>query len=143
LRSLVAGRDIEGVDLVGPQGRRELDALISGSLFVVVPSEWLENSPMSILESFAHGRAVLASNVGGIPELIADGAGLLFEPGNVEDLSSKMALLLADSELRNALGSRGRARLQTHYAPEAHCAALGQAFHRALDGVQQASPVAA
>jgi glycosyltransferase involved in cell wall biosynthesis len=68
----------------------ELQKLILESSFVVVPSEWFENNPMTIIESFTLGKPVIASAIGGIPELVTTGTGLVFEPGNVKDLIDKI-----------------------------------------------------
>ncbi len=58
---------------------------------LVVPSIWYENSPLVIQEAFATKTTVIASRIGGIPELIEDGVnGILFEPGNVDDLCTKL-----------------------------------------------------
>ena len=55
--------------------------------FCVVPSEWYENNPMSILESFAAGTAVIGANIGGIPELVQPNTtGLLFTPSSGDSL---------------------------------------------------------
>lgn len=63
----------------------------------VVPSIWGENAPLTVLESFAAGVPVIASRIGGLPEMIRDGAdGLLFEPGNAGELSSSLSRLAAD-----------------------------------------------
>ncbi|MFH0973050.1 MAG: glycosyltransferase family 4 protein [Patescibacteria group bacterium] len=73
----------------------ELQKIIREAMFVVVPSIWYENCPLSILESFALGKSVIASKIGGIPELIKHSeTGLLFEPGNAKDLANKIECLL-------------------------------------------------
>jgi glycosyltransferase involved in cell wall biosynthesis len=70
----------------------DLENLIKGSSFVVVPSEWYENNPMTIIESFSLGKPVIGANIGGIPELIINGNGFLFESKNISDLVSKIHL---------------------------------------------------
>jgi glycosyltransferase involved in cell wall biosynthesis len=71
---------------------------------LVVPSAWYENSPNVILEAFAHRTPVLASNLGGMKELIKDGQnGLLFEPGNPEDLAVKITCLINNPDLLDVL----------------------------------------
>lgn len=78
----------------------ELRTIIKNSLFVIVPSELYENYPYSIMESMAFGKPVIASNIGGIPELVFDGqTGLLFEKGNVVSLINKIKYLLANRDL--------------------------------------------
>lgn len=67
---------------------------------LVVPSIWYENSPLVIQEAFATKTPVIASNVGGIPELIKDGInGFLFEPNNSEDLYRKINLIIENPNL--------------------------------------------
>ena len=67
---------------------------------LVVPSLWLENSPLVIHEAFAAGVPVVGSNLGGIPDLVRhDQNGLLFEPGNWQSLAHELRRLLADPDL--------------------------------------------
>ena len=77
-------------------GERLAD-LFRNCAFTVLPSEWYENASMSVLESFAYGKPVLASDIGGNPELVVEGeAGRLFPPGNAERLA-KVALEMWES----------------------------------------------
>lgn len=79
------------VELVGPKYGEELKKMIRGAKAVIAPSIWPENMPLNILETMFLGRPVIASNIGGIPEVIKDGkTGFLFEPGNVDDLILKI-----------------------------------------------------
>lgn len=90
LRKLAAecGAD---VDFAGYQSGTRLHTLIAQSRAVVLPSEWYENAPMSILESYALGKPVIGANIGGIPEMIEPGAtGWLFESGNRRALAEVM-----------------------------------------------------
>jgi glycosyltransferase involved in cell wall biosynthesis len=67
---------------------------------------------MVLLEALAHGRAVVATPVGGIPSLVEDGVtGLLVPPGDAQALRAAIERLLADRELRRKLGETGRARV--------------------------------
>ena len=62
------------------------------SLAVVLPSEWYENAPMSVLESYALGKPLIGSDIGGIPELVKhDETGSLFPPGDVGRLAATLA----------------------------------------------------
>lgn len=67
----------------------------------IIPSEWYENMPYSMLEAFGYGLPVIGSNLGGIPERIVDGHnGFLFEAGNVESLKAALQRLeQSDSEV--------------------------------------------
>lgn len=65
--------------------------LLDKAKAVLVPSEWYENCPYSILEAMARSRIVIASRIGGLPELVEDGiTGYLFTPQNSDDLSEKI-----------------------------------------------------
>lgn len=85
MRRIGGNSRVEALGYVGGQTLRDL---ISHAKAVVVPSEWYENCPMTVLEAKAAGTPVIGARIGGIPELIRDGVdGTLFEPGNVDDLS--------------------------------------------------------
>lgn len=79
------------IEFVGYKKWSEIKELVGMAKFIVVPSEWYENNPLSVIESFCLGTPVLGARIGGIPELIVEGEnGLLFEFKNVEDLKSKI-----------------------------------------------------
>lgn len=61
--------------------------LLSRAKASVVPSEWYENNPLSVIESLCAGTPVIGAAIGGIPELISEQDGVLFTPGNAEELS--------------------------------------------------------
>jgi glycosyltransferase involved in cell wall biosynthesis len=91
--------------------KSELIGLYAAADLCVVPSAW-DNSPNTVYEAMAAGKAVVATNVGGIPELVVDNeTGLLVEPGNPEQLSSAITELLANDERRIEMGRRGRIRI--------------------------------
>jgi colanic acid/amylovoran biosynthesis glycosyltransferase len=85
---------------------------IAASDLLIVPS-FMEGLPVVLMEAMAIGVPVLASRVAGVPELVTDGIdGLLFQPSDWDDLYSKMALLLADGELRLRLASCARTKVK-------------------------------
>lgn len=80
------------INYVGFKSGNELNDLIKSASFVVVPSEWYENNPMTVLEAYALGKPVIGARIGGIPEIVEDGVtGFLFKPGNQEDLAEKLS----------------------------------------------------
>jgi glycosyltransferase involved in cell wall biosynthesis len=93
---------------------------------VVVPSEWYENCPMSILEALAYGKPVIGAAIGGIPELIEDKSdGLIFESGNAEDLADKMNYVAALTSLElEQMGRTGRQKIERLYNAERHYESL-------------------
>ena len=77
---------------------------------VVLPSEWYENAPMSVLEAYALGKSVIGARIGGIPELVKEGrTGLLFASGDVQSLADALTKLqsMPDAEL-SSMGQAGR-----------------------------------
>jgi glycosyltransferase involved in cell wall biosynthesis len=76
------------IEFLGYRTGEELKSLLGSARAVVLPSQWYENAPMSILEAYASGKIVVAANIGGIPEMVVAGeTGFLFESGNVEELA--------------------------------------------------------
>ena len=79
------------IEIVGPKYGDELRNIIKGSKAVVIPSIWPENMPLSLLEAMLVGKPVIASRVGGMPEIIEDGKnGFLFSSGDSEELVVKI-----------------------------------------------------
>jgi glycosyltransferase involved in cell wall biosynthesis len=123
-------------DLVRFKGHLSGDALADEyrrAAFVVVPSEWYENAPMVVLEAFAHGKAVVGADIGGIPELVApDRTGLLFPPGDAEALREAMLRLWKDPESRRAMGQAARGRVEHEFSPETHLQTLERIYEDCL-----------
>jgi glycosyltransferase involved in cell wall biosynthesis len=132
LEAIASDIGAAGIEFRGHQNRHELDALIAGCLFTVIPSEIFDNCPMCVLESFAHGKPVVGSRVGGIPEQITPEVGYLFEPGNVAELACRLRELISDADLRQRMGSAARERVVAAYSPEAHCEALLGLFNEVI-----------
>src|SRR5919201_317243 len=85
----------------------ELGDLYDRAAVVVCPS-YREGLPLCVLEAMAHGKPVVASAVGGIPELVEDGVtGFLVEPGDVDGLRGALQRLLDDPALRRRMGREG------------------------------------
>jgi glycosyltransferase involved in cell wall biosynthesis len=86
--SFIDENNLTNVQYLGFKQKDELFALLSNSSFNIVPSEWYENNPLTVLESYALGKPVIGANVGGIPEIINDAeTGFIFEMKNFKNLS--------------------------------------------------------
>jgi len=82
---------------------------------LLLPSVWPENQPVSITEAMAASIPVIASRIGGIPELVVDGVtGRLVEPGNANDLSSAMRSCIENSGAREKWGAAAFERIRNH-----------------------------
>jgi len=103
----------------------QLHETLGRAAVVVVPSEWYENCPMSVLEAMACGKPVVGSRIGGIPELVADGeTGLLFDAGDARQLAGQLERLMADPALRRDMGLRARMRAENEFSLDRHNAGL-------------------
>ena len=77
---------------------------------LVVPSMWIENAPFIIREAFAAGVPVIASNLGGMAEMVKDGVdGLLFPPGDAVSLGGCLRRLIEERRPAGAASRRDRA----------------------------------
>jgi glycosyltransferase involved in cell wall biosynthesis len=113
------------VRFAGQLSGETLSTTLAEASLVVVPSEWCENCPMSVLEAMAYGKPVVAARIGGIPELVDDQAtGLLFEPGNAEDLRTCLECLMSDASRRAQMGAAGRNRVEAEFSLDKHNAEL-------------------
>lgn len=109
LKQLVKDHNIGNVEFLGFQDKQSVFKLTLHSKFVVCPSEWYENFPFSIIESFLFSKPVVGSRIGGIPELVIDDVtGSLFEAGNVTDLRQKLLRLWNNGDLVKAMGENAR-----------------------------------
>ena len=128
LTELTKQLGLDCVEFLGHLDREALDQAISRCMFTVVPSRWYDNCPMSILESFAHAKPVVASDIGGIPEQVADGCGALFTPDDPAALADAMAPLLDDAGSRRQMGEAALRRLKAEFSASAHCDRLLELF---------------
>lgn len=133
LEAMVEMTAKEKVKFLGHVDRDKMWQFIVGALFVVLPSEWYENFPYSILEAFASAKPVIGSKIGGIPELIrVQETGLLFEPGEADDLAEKMQWMVEHSKERQEMGRRARKLVEQEYNPELHYKRLMGVYRAAL-----------
>src|SRR5690606_3930660 len=112
LRSLAAALEADA-RFLGFMSGSALEEAIGAARAVVVPSEWYENAPLSVLEAYALAKPVVASRLGGLPELVEHGeTGWLFEAGSADELAAVLRGLsdAGDAEIRTA-GERARDRV--------------------------------
>jgi glycosyltransferase involved in cell wall biosynthesis len=101
--------------------KAELHALVRSAAVAAVPSRWYENQPMAVLEAQACGVPVVASDIGGLSELIEPGvSGALVPPGEPEALAEAAWPLLAQPSRGQAMGRAGRARVEAENSPAVH-----------------------
>ena len=111
LEATVKSLGINNIEFHGYKTGDELNQIIKNSSFVIVPSEWYENNPMTIVEGYSMGKPVIGSNAGGIPELISDyNTGFSFEMSNPNDLIKKIIFAQNINQVEYAVMSE-KARL--------------------------------
>lgn len=129
----VESKQLDKVKFLGFQSGDNLRALFRDCRYVVLPSECYENCPMVVLEAFAAGKPVIASRIGGIPELVNHGEdGLLFEPGNSEELAKCMKMLIDNKAIAEEMGRKGRAKAEEQFSLEYHMDSLISIYSRLL-----------
>ena len=97
----------------------DLPKYYAKSDIVVVPSEIYESFSYTVAQGMACGKPVIASNIGGIPETTNYGdAGLLFEPGNVDQLTAKIELLYTNNDFREDIGKKARTYIMNYCSIE-------------------------
>jgi glycosyltransferase involved in cell wall biosynthesis len=133
LEALVRTEGLSHVRLLGHQDSAALERLIRAARCVVVPSEWLENLPLAVLEAMACARAVIGARIGGIPELVVDGeTGFLVPPGDEAALAERLRWAAEHGAECERLGQRARARVEAEFSAEAHYPRLMDAYRRLL-----------
>jgi len=120
------------VEFVGRLSASDVDGLVARSRATIVPSLWFENASMSVLETMAAGRPVIASAIGGVPEQVTNGKdGVLVTPGDVSQLTTAIRRLSDDRDLCVRLGAAAQQTVATRFAPTMHVERLLSAYHDA------------
>lgn len=133
LINLIKQLDLEHkIQFVGQKNNEQLKKLIKNSLFSVVPTRVKETFGLSVLESFNYGRAVIATKVGALPELVKHGEnGLLFEVNNQKELAENIDYLLANKEILSKMGKMAK-KLSQNYSAENHCQKLIEIYQQVI-----------
>ncbi len=111
-----------------------LQDVMGNARCIVIPSEWYENAPLSVLEAFACGKPVIGSNLGGLPELIQPQEnGYLFQAGDSDDLAEKLATVLnASTAIIKEMGQNARRIVEERFNASHHYEILMSVYHRCL-----------
>jgi glycosyltransferase involved in cell wall biosynthesis len=144
----VAGEGPDAVLLKGTSGVTQLGHISSEivreemnrSVALIVPSICYENFPRTIVEAFACGLPVIASRIGGLPDIVEEGkTGLLFEPRSPEDLANKMQWALTHPQEMAAMGVEARLRYESHFTAERNYEQLLAVYRGAIDDIKKSA----
>ena len=120
------------IDFLGRIPAGDLHARMRAAAVLVVPSRWYENQPMTVLEAYGCGRPVVASALGGLPELVEEGVtGALVPHNDPRALAQALTRLAGDPTTAHDRGSDGRALALARHAIDAHVQALDAVYDRA------------
>lgn len=123
---------LENVEFLGYLDHERVLDTIKNARFLVLPSQCYEAFPMVIAEAYACGVPVIAANHGATAELVEDGrTGILFKPGDSEDLAAKIKWACQNSARLEEMGSAARAKFVSQYGAEANLAKLLRIYNRA------------
>jgi glycosyltransferase involved in cell wall biosynthesis len=132
LEALAADRAPGRVRFLGWLPRDRVLGLVRSATVLAVPSRSHENQPLVVLEAFACGVPVVASDLGGLPELVEPGRyGETAPAGDPDALAAALGRLLADPDRALAMGRAARARAEAEFAPERHLDQLMGLYARA------------
>jgi glycosyltransferase involved in cell wall biosynthesis len=121
LRKLVeiSAERLEGVDWLGRRSREEVLALMRDALILVLPSEWYEGLPVVILEAYASGLPVVASDLGGLSTLVEDRrTGVRFQAGDPVDLADKIDWVASHAAVTASMRREARAEFEASYTSQ-------------------------
>jgi glycosyltransferase involved in cell wall biosynthesis len=122
------------VELLGHLNGPHLDDFYRNCRLLVLPSTWYEGFPGVVIEAMLHGKPVVCSRIGGLPEIVDDGVtGLFFEPGDAADLVAKIERLWNQPDLCAEMGRAARAKVLREYSPVRYYERLRQVYQRALE----------
>lgn len=123
-----------GIEWLGHQPREALLDIMKGASILIVPSEWYEGWPLTVVDAFAVGTPVLASRIGALTEMITDGVtGLLFEPRNPDDLVRTFLLAQRHPQAVGHMARRARREFELRYSAEPTYEALRRIYADAIE----------
>lgn len=134
IEAYISEHKLDGrITLLGYQNQGSIHKYITNSRFVVIPSICNENCPYSVLEAMEIGKPIVASRIGGIPELIADGEnGYLYKADDINELKEKLTLLLDDDEKVNRFAQKSRELYESYYSPDSYYNELIKIYNKVM-----------
>jgi len=129
LMRMSSSLNLKNVEFLGKVPNKKVAELYANAKVVCMPSIWPDNAPMVAYEAMAAGRPLVASRVGGLPDLVVPAeTGYLVPPRDVESLASKISNVLADEPLAHSLGEAARRRVDEKFSLKRHIDAVIEAY---------------
>lgn len=131
IEDIIRTKQLKNIEILGFKTGNEFNEIIKNSKFTIVPSIWYDNMPNVILEAFAFGKPVIATNLGSLPELVENNInGLLFEPKDVLGLAEKINYLNSNNDLVALYGKNARKKVEEQYNSNIHYERLSNLLFR-------------
>jgi glycosyltransferase involved in cell wall biosynthesis len=125
----------ERVEVTGRLSPEETQGRLAGAWIQAVPSRWPEPFGMVATEAMMRGAAVVASDIGGLPEIVEHGrTGLLVPPGDARAFAAALLRLLQDREEADRMGHEGRALAVAKFGIEAHVDRFVETYRAVCSG---------
>jgi glycosyltransferase involved in cell wall biosynthesis len=126
--------EARNIEFIGRINSDQVKKEMQAARYTVLPSEWYENNPIAVLESFAAGVPVIAADIGGMPELVYSGkTGYTFTPSSVSSLVEALDQANSTSDLqRNDMGERARALVRQRHNKDNHYDLLISGYTEAI-----------
>lgn len=140
LREKVDEEGIGNVSFEGFMYGSDLREMVRSCMFPVVPSEWYDNNPLVIYESFAMGKPVVGADLGGIPELIGQDRGRCFRAGDADGLRAVIRDFVDDPEAIRTMGWNARGYAERNFAPDVHYERLMGVYERIMGRCEEGAP---
>jgi glycosyltransferase involved in cell wall biosynthesis len=136
MKQKIAGRKHK-IEFLGRKDFNGIQEYLSKCLFTIVPSEWYDNLPNTLLESYAMNKCVVATDVGSLTENVVDGkTGLLFAYQNSRDLKEKITFLFNSPQVAEEFGQNAKSRLDNVYSMKIHTQKLSDVLRSELCSVK-------
>jgi glycosyltransferase involved in cell wall biosynthesis len=139
--TMVQRHGLQDITLMGKVPPRDVLASMKSAQLLIFPSEWYEGLPMTLIEAFACGLPVIASRLGAMAELVDEGhTGLLFRPGDPEDLAAKVRWAVEHPEAMDLMGAQARHVYEEKYTSDLNYHMLINIYRTAISAAQLRQP---
>lgn len=132
LKSYLGKRD--NIQFLGRKNFEEIVPYLKSCLCTTVPSEWYDNFPNVVLESYAYKKAVIATDFGSLQYMVEEGyTGLKFKYADLDEFRKKITYMFEHPEEAKVMGENGYKLIESKYSPETHYQSLMRVFDKVLN----------
>jgi 1,4-alpha-glucan branching enzyme len=131
LKDLVAALNLaDRVVFVGKLANAQVMKEYDDALLVIIPSKYVESFGIVGIEAMSRGKVIIASKIGGLPDLVDNNdTGFFVQPGDIDDLSSKIIYAIRNRSLLPEMGARARAKYERCFSKQTYTSALLSVYH--------------